>query len=43
MSYGATQKGYRLNDIEHIKAIYSRYIVFDEIFIPEIQKETTGK
>lgn len=43
MGYGTTQKGYRLFNIECMKVIHSRDVVFDETFMPGIQKETAVK
>ena len=36
LGYGTNQKGYWLYDIEHMKVIHSRDVVFDEIFMPGI-------
>ena len=41
MGYGTSQKGYRLYDVECMKIVHSRDVVFDETSIPGIQKETT--
>lgn len=45
LGYGASQKGYRLYDVERMKVIYSRdvAIVFAEITLPVIEKEDVPK
>ena len=43
LGYGTTQNGYRLYDLEHMKVIHSRDVVFDETSMPGIQKETGVK
>ena len=43
LSYAANQKGYRLYDIERMKVIHSRDVVFDETSMPGIQKESVVK
>ena len=43
LGYGANQKCYRLYDIEHMKVIHSRDVVFDETSMPGIQKESVVK
>ena len=43
LGYGANQKGYRLYDIERMKVIHSRDVVFDETSMPGIQKESAVK
>ena len=43
LGYGSTQKGYRLYDVEHMKVIHSRDVVFDETSTPSFQKETPTK
>ena len=43
LGYGAKQKGYRLYDIERMKVIHSRDVVFDETSMPGIQKESAVK
>ena len=43
LGYGANQKGYRLHDLERMKVIHSRDVVFDETSMPGTQKETTVK
>ena len=42
LGYGANQKGYRLYDIEHMKVIHSRDVIFDENSIPGIQKRVSS-
>ena len=39
LGYGASQKGYRLYDIERMKVIHSRDVVFDETTVSGIEKE----
>ena len=39
LGYGTSQKGYRLYDIEQMKVVHSRDVVFDETSMPGIQKE----
>ena len=39
IGYGTSQKGYRLYDLERMKVIHSREVVFDETSMPGIQKE----
>ena len=34
LGYGANQKGYRLYDIEHMKVIHSKDVVFNEASVP---------
>ena len=36
-------KGYRLYDVERMKVVHSRDVVFDETSTPRLQKETTVK
>ena len=43
LGYGANQKGYRLYDVESMKVIHSRDVVFDETSMPGIQKESVVK
>jgi len=43
LGYGSTQKGYRLYDVERMKVVHSRDVVFDETSTPGLQKETTVK
>ena len=43
LGYGVNQKGYHLSDIEHMKVIHSRDVVFDETSMPGIQKESVVK
>ena len=43
LGYGTSQKGYRLYDVERMKVVHSRDVVFDETSTPGIQKETTVK
>ena len=45
LGYGTNQKGYRLYDLECMKVIHSRDVVFDKISMPGIlqEKETTIK
>ena len=43
LGYGASQKGYRLYDIERLKVIHSRDVVFDETSTPGVQKDTPVK
>jgi len=40
---GATQKGYHLCDLQKVKIIHSRDVVFDETSTPGMQKETLVK
>ena len=39
LGYGTNQKGYRLYDLERMKVIHSRDVVFDEASMPGIEKE----
>ena len=39
LGYGANQKGYRLYDLERMKVIHSKDVIFDETSMPGIQKE----
>ena len=41
LGYGSTQKGYRLYDVERMKVVHSRDVVFDETSTAGLQKETT--
>jgi len=43
LGFGTNQKGYRLYDIERMKIVHSRDVVFDETSLPGIEKETTIK
>ena len=43
LGYGANQNSYRLYDIERMKVIHSRDVVFDETSMPGIQKESVVK
>jgi len=43
LGYGATQKGYRLYDLERLKVIHSRDVVFDETSTSGVQKDTPVK
>ena len=43
LGYGMNQKGYRLYDIERMKIVHSRDVVFDETSLPGIEKDTTVK
>ena len=38
LGYGTSQKGYRLYDVEEMKVVHSRDVVFDETSMPGIQK-----
>ena len=40
LGYGTTQKGYRLYDLERMKVIHNRDVVFNEDSTPGIQKES---
>ena len=40
LCYGSSQKGYHLYDLEHMKVIHSRGVVFDESSTPGLQKQT---
>ena len=39
LGYDTSQKGYQLYDIEQMKIVHSRDVVFDETSMPGIQKE----
>ena len=39
LGYGANRKGYRLYDLERMKVVHSRDVVFNEASMPGIQKE----
>ena len=41
LGYGTSQKGYRLYDIEQMKVVHSRDVVFDKTSMPGIQEEGT--
>ena len=43
LGYGTSQKGYRLYDVEHMKIVHSRDVVFDETSTPGLQRESTIK
>ena len=43
LGYGSTQKGYHLYDVERMKVVHSRDVVFDEICTLGLQKKTTVK
>ena len=43
LGYGTSQKGYRLYDVECMKVVHSRDVVFDETSTPGIRKETIVK
>ena len=43
LGYGASQKGYRLYDVERMKVIHSRDVVFDETTLPGIEKQDVPK
>ena len=43
LGYGTSQKGYRLYDVEHMKVVHSRDVIFDETSTPGIRKETIVK
>ena len=43
LGYGSTQKGYHLYDVERMKVMHSRDIVFYETSTPSFQKETHTK
>ena len=43
LGYGSTQKRYCLYDVERIKVVHSRNVVFDETSTPGLQKDTTVK
>ena len=43
LGYGTNQKGYCLYDLECMKVIHNRDVVFDETSMPGIQKEATVK
>ena len=40
LGYGTTQKGYRLYDLERMKVIHNRDVIFNEKSTPGIQKES---
>lgn len=39
VGYGSNQKGYRLYDLNNLRFIHSRDVVFDEENLPGIQRE----
>ena len=41
LGYGAIQKGYRLYDLERMKVIHNRDVIFNEDSMPGVQKEST--
>ena len=43
IGYGASQKGCHVYDIEHMKVNHSTDVVFNETFMPGIQKESAVK
>ena len=43
LGYGAIQKGYWLYDLERMKVIHNRDVIFNEDSMPGVQKESTYK
>ena len=43
LGYSTTKKGYHLYDVEQMKIVHSRDVVFDEDSTPSVQKKTPAK